>query len=90
MIGDILFSWNALTVTIAVWLGLVCVAVAADVGPSIYREEKARQFMVNHTMQLIAKRKAAERVVRFDSGEAFSLGVFNIQPEPSPGRHARV
>jgi len=88
VIGDILLSWNELTVTIVAWLAVVSLALTADFGPEIYREHKARHFMANVTIQAIAERRARE--AKMNPDETMQLGVFTIKPAPAKRRHARV
>jgi hypothetical protein len=89
VIADILLTWNELTATMVVWLGLVSLAVGLDFGPDIYRENKARAVLAESVAKAYERRQA-EKTVTFDPDATFQLGTFKIQPVPVRRRHARA
>lgn len=87
----VFFTWNPLSITLVGWVSCVTVALAVEIGPGLYREEKARHTMANYTVQLIAARKAKEleaneKVVPFKPENLYVIK----KPEPVRRRHARV
>ena len=85
MIAGILFEWNVLTATLAAWLGTVLITVAADFGPEIYRENKARAQLLETVTRMAEQRKAAKPIM-FHPDATMKLGVYNIQ---KPAVHVR-
>lgn len=88
MISDILLSWNELTATLVIWLGLVSLAVGVDFGPEIHRERKARATI----MEGLAKEQEALRIYREAKlKQIHGEDLFLIQPATvQKRRHARV
>lgn len=90
MIADILLTWNELTATMVVWLGLVSIAVGVDFGPEIYRENKARAVLAESVAKAYERRRA-EKPLTFDPDVTFQLGVFKMEkPAVIKRRHAKV
>lgn len=89
MIADILLTWNELTATMVVWLGLVSIAVGVDFGPEIYRENKARAVLAESVAKAYERRQI-EKPLTFDPDATFQLGVFKIEKTPVKRRHAKV
>lgn len=90
MIADILLTWNELTATVVVWLGLVSIAVGVDFGPEIYRENKARAVLAESVAKAYERRQA-EKPITWGPDVTFQLGVFHIEkPAVVKRRHAKV
>jgi hypothetical protein len=91
VIADILLTWNELTATIVVWLGLVSLAVGLDFGPDIYRENKARAVLAESVAKAYERRQA-EKTVTFDPDATFQLGTFKMEKPPvhQRRRHAKL
>lgn len=88
MIEEVVFDWNVLTVTTTIWIGLVCLAVAADVVPDVYREEKARIDLAESAAWEHELRETQKPVV-FDPEDTHQLGVYKIQKPPGTPPEAR-
>ena len=86
MIADILFEWNVLTATLVAWIGTVFITVAADFGPEIYRENKARAQLVKTVARMAEQRQAAKPITFNPDATTMALGVFTIQ---KPAVHVR-
>ena len=90
MIADIVFDWNALTTTLVAWALCVSLALAADFGPEVYREKKARAQLIE-TVARMAERRQVAKPITFDPAATFQLGVFKIEKPPvTKRRHAKV
>jgi hypothetical protein len=48
-VGNILFEWNVLTVSLVFWWSIVVAAMCIDFGPDMYRESVTLQVAIEET-----------------------------------------
>lgn len=87
MITDILLSWNVLTATMIIWLGITSLAFAVDMGPEAYHDRKIVQ--PKPCLLFDAEREAIAQY-RTERQELSPVYVIEKPVASTSRRHARV